>query len=99
METLLQLESLSIHAFTQQILGLFFFLAVLGLHCCSWAFSSCSEWGLLSSLVRGLPVAVTSLVVEHRLSSTGSVVLAHGLSCFTACGIFPDQESNPCPHW
>ena len=28
----------------------FFFLlslAVLGLHCCAWAFSSCSEWGLL----------------------------------------------------
>ena len=25
----------------------------------------------------------------------GSVV--HGLSCSTACGIFPDQGSNPCP--
>ena len=30
----------------------------------------------------------------------GSVVVAHGLSCSTACGIFPDQGSNPCPvHW
>ena len=27
----------------------------------------------------------------------GSVVVAHGLSCSTACGIFPDQGSNPCP--
>ena len=27
----------------------------------------------------------------------GSVVVAHGPSCFTACGIFPDQGSNPCP--
>ena len=25
---------------------------------------------------------------------------AHGLSCSVACGIFPDQGSNPCPlHW
>ena len=28
----------------------------------------------------------------------GSVIVAHGLSCSTACGIFPDQESNLCPH-
>ena len=29
-----------------------------------------------------------------------SVVAAHGLSCSAACGIFPDQGSNPCPlHW
>ena len=55
---------------------------------------------------------VASLVVEHRLSSarasvvvaprlsgTGSVVVAHGLST-AACGIFLDQGSNPCPlHW
>ena len=27
----------------------------------------------------------------------GSVVVAHGLSCSGACGIFPDQGSNPCP--
>ena len=26
--------------------------------------------------------------------------MAHGLSCSVACGIFPDQGSNPCPlHW
>ena len=32
--------------------------------------------------------------------STGSVVVAHGLSCSAACGVFPDQGSNPCPlHW
>ena len=30
----------------------------------------------------------------------GSVIVAHGPSCSTACGIFPDQGSNPCPlHW
>ena len=26
--------------------------------------------------------------------------MVHGLSCSVACGIFPDQGSNPCPlHW
>ena len=31
---------------------------------------------------------------------TGSVVVAHGPSRSTACGILPDQGSNPCPlHW
>ena len=52
--------------------------------------------------------ARASVVVARRLSSCGmwalgaqaSVVVAHGLSCSTACGIFPDQGSNPCPlHW
>ena len=27
----------------------------------------------------------------------GSVVVAHGPSCSAACGIPPDQGSNPCP--
>ena len=27
----------------------------------------------------------------------GSVIVAHGPSCSAACGIFPDQASNPCP--
>ena len=30
------------------------------------------------------------------LQSTGSIVVTHGLSCFVARGIFPDQGSNPC---
>ena len=52
----------------------------------------CSEWGLLS-LVR-----VASLVTEHGLRGVqASVVVAHGPHCLLACGIFPDQESNPCP--
>ena len=33
-------------------------------------------------------------------STQDSVVVAHGLSCSAACGIIPDQGSNPCPlHW
>ena len=31
--------------------------------------------------------------VEH----VGSVVVVHGLCCPKACGMFPDQGSNPCP--
>ena len=50
------------------ILTFFFFLmAVLGLHCCAWAFSSCSEWGLLLVAVHGLLIAVASPVGEHGL--------------------------------
>ena len=41
-----------------------------------------------------------SVVVAHGLQSAGSAVVAHGLSCSVACGIFPDQGSNPCSlHW
>jgi len=41
-----------------------------------------------------------SVVVAPRLQSIGSVVVAHGLSCSVACGIFLDQGLNPCPlHW
>ena len=34
------------------------------------------------------------------LQHTGSMVVAHRLSCFMTCGIFPDQGSNLCClHW
>ena len=46
---------------------LFFFLAVLGLHCCVPAFSSCGERGPLLVVVYGLLIAVASLVSEHGL--------------------------------
>ena len=45
----------------------YLFLAALGLRCCAWAFSSCSEWGLLFVAARGLLIAVASLVVDHGL--------------------------------
>ena len=52
-------------------------MAALGLCCCPRAFSSCGERGLLFIAVRGLLIAVASLVAEHgllarRLSSYGS---------------------------
>ena len=31
---------------------------------------------------------------------SAGLIVAHGLSCSRACGILPDQGSNPCPlHW
>ena len=68
---------------------LFFFLAALGLCCCTWAFSSCGERELLIVAVHRLLIAGAS----HRggfsccraraLGARASVVAAHGLS---SCG-------------
>ena len=44
-----------------------YLLAELGLCCCTWAFSSCGERGLLFLAVCGLLIAVASLVAEHGL--------------------------------
>ena len=48
-------------------LFIYLFLAALGFCCCTRAFSSCGERGLLFVAVRGLLMAVASLAVEHRL--------------------------------
>ena len=58
------------------LIGFFFYkifiiiiiiLAELGLRCYMLAFSSCGELGLLFVAVRGLLIAVASLVAEHGL--------------------------------
>ena len=59
---------------------LFIFLAMLGLHCCAGAFSSCSEWGLLSSCGPQALITVASLVAE-QLQFTGSRAQAQLLRC------------------
>ena len=56
-----------IYALYKSLQHFFFFLAALGLRCCAQAFSSCSERGLLFVAVRGLLIAVASLVAEHGL--------------------------------
>ena len=58
------------------------FLAVLVLHCCAWALSSCGEWELLFIAEHGLLTVVAYLVAElgcrerglQELWCTGSVV-------------------------
>ena len=80
----------------------FFFLfpAVLGLHCCACFSLVAATKGCSLVAEHRLLIMGAALVVEHRLSGTGWTVAAHGLSCSTACGIFPDQGLNLCLlHW
>ena len=56
--------------------------------------------GHSSSRCAGLSLSRPLLLWSTGSRGAGSVVVAHGPSCSTACGIFPDQGSNPCPlHW
>ena len=64
-----QLQYFSLFIFLN--LFIYSFLAMLGLCCCMLAFSSCSEQGLLIVVVRGLLIAVASLVAEHGLQACG----------------------------
>ena len=65
--------------------------AALGLCCYMWAFSSCSAW---ASHCGGF-----SCFWNMGSRREGSVVVDE-LHCPTACGIFLEQGSNPCPlHW
>ena len=56
--------------------------------------------GHSSSRCVGLSLSWPLLLRSTGSRHTGSVIVAHGPSCSAACGIFPDQGSNPCPlHW
>ena len=85
--------------------NIYLFFVVLGLHCCTWTFSSWEEQGLLSSCRMqashggGLSLRSTGSRAQglQQLLQVGPVIAARGLNCSTSCGIFPDQESNWCP--
>ena len=62
------------------------FLAVLGLCCCVWAFSSGSGWRLFFVAACGLLIMVASFVAEHRLLAHGLQHAAQGLS---SCRVLP----------
>ena len=56
--------------------------------------------GHSSSWCTGLSLSWPLLLRSTGSRRAGSVVVAHGPRCSVACGIFPDQGSNPCPlHW
>ena len=86
-------------------LFLFFFL-IFNLWLC-WVFVSVRGLSLVvasgghsSSRCAGLSVSRPLLLRSTCSRRAGSVVVAHGPSRSAACGIFPDQDSNPCPlHW
>ena len=69
---------------------------MLGLPCCTWTFSNCGKWGLLS----GCSEWASHCGDFSCLRGTGSVIEANSLTCPAACWIFLEQGSNLCPlHW
>ena len=70
------------------------FVSVLGLSLVA------ESGGHSSSRCAGLSLSRPLLLRSTGSRRAGSVVGAHGPSCSAACGILPDQGSNPCPlHW
>ena len=61
----IQLSSIRSDFFFNKFICLF--LAALGLRCCTWAFSSCGEQGLLFVEVHGFLIVVAFLVAEDGL--------------------------------
>ena len=82
----------------------FFFLIYLWL---CWVFVSVRGLSLVvpsgghsSSRCAGLSLSRPLLLRSTGNRRAGSAIVAHGPSRSAACGIFPDQGSNPCPlHW
>ena len=83
-----------------------FFFKFIYLWLC-WVFVSvrglslvAASGGHSSSQCTGLSLSRPLLLRSTGSRRAGSVIVAHGPSCSAACGIFPDQDSNPCPlHW
>ena len=80
-----------------------FYLFIYYLWLC-WVFVSvrglslvAASGGHSSSRCAGLSLSWPLLLRSTGSRRAGSVVVAHGPSCSAACGIFPDQGSNPCP--
>ena len=81
-----------------------FFLFFFWLH---WVFISVrglspavASGGHSSSRCAGFSPSRPLLLRSTGSRRAGSVIVAHGPSCSTACGILPDQGLNPCPlHW
>ena len=106
---------LALFLFLKKILFIYFwlcwvFISVRGLslvaasgghsssRCAGHSSSRCA--GLSLSRCAGLSLSRPLLLRSTGSRRAGSVIVAHGPSCSAACGIFPDQGSNPCPlHW
>ena len=86
-------------------LFIYLFLAVLGLRfvrgsspvAASGGHSSSRCGDRSSSRCAGLSLSRPLPSRGTGSRRAGSAVVAHGPSCSVACGIFPDQGSNPCP--
>ena len=81
-----------------KFLFIFLFMSVPDICWGTRAFSSCSQWELLSRCgVWASHCGGFSWYGAPALWFLGSVVGVHGFSCSESCGIFPHQGSNPCP--
>ena len=95
-----------ITTFFKMRLDLFFFFFLFYLWLC-WVFVSVRGLSLVvasgghsSSRCAGLSLSRPLLLRSTGSRRAGSVIVAHGPSCSVACGIVPDQGSNPRPlHW
>ena len=77
-----------------------YFLAVLGLWFVRGLSPVVASGGHYSSRCAGLSLSRPLPLRGTGSRRAGSVVVAHRPSCSVACGIFPDQGSNPCVlHW
>ena len=89
------------------LLFLLFFLNKFIYFWLCWVFVSvrglslvAASGGHSSSRCVGLSLSRPLLLRSTGSRRAGSVFVVHGPSCSVACGIFPDQGSNPCPlHW
>ena len=85
----------------------FFFINLFIYFWLCWVFVSVRGLSLVvasgghsSSQCAGLSLSWPLSLRSTGSRRAGSAVVAHGPSCSAACGIFPDQGSNPCPlHW
>ena len=88
-----------------RIAALFIYLFIYLFLC--WVFVSvwglspvAASGGLSSSWCTGLSLSRPLLLQSTGSRPAGSAIVAHGPSHSVACGILPDQGSNPCPlHW
>ena len=95
------------HAGLHQVYGFFFKINLFIYFWLCWVFISVRGLSLVvasgghsSSRCAGLSLSRPLLLRSTGSRCAGSVVVAHGPSRSAACGIFPDQRSNPCPlHW
>ena len=107
-----QLCCVRLRVLASKDLASFFFFLIIYLYLfiyiwLCWVFVS--VWGLSpvaasgghsSSRCAGLSLSRLLLLRSTGSRHAGSVIVAHGPSRSAACGIFPDQGSNPCPlHW
>ena len=75
---------------------IYLFLAVLGLHC--WVQAVFQLQRARATLQQCAGLSCRELA--QQLRCTDSVVAEQGFKCSVACGVFPDQGSNPCLlHW